>query len=179
VEFVQADIAGFSRHTPFDLVYARFLLTHVSDPASTLKSFYELLRPGGQVAIEDIDFSGHYTYPESRAFVRYKELYCGAVRARGGDPDIGLRLPALVKSRGFEEVEMNIVQPTGMHGEVKLVTPLTMENIADAVIREGLATRDEIDDLVNELYVFAADPDTISGIPRVVQVWARRPTERG
>jgi hypothetical protein len=50
-----------------------------------------------------------------------------------------------------------------------------MENIADAVLQDGLATRDEIDRLVRELYDFAADPNTITGLPRVVQVWGRRP----
>ena len=39
----------------------------------------------------------------------------------------------------------------------------------------GLATREEIDDVVRELYEFAADPNTVAGMPRVVQSWGRRP----
>jgi hypothetical protein len=43
------------------------------------------------------------------------------------------------------------------------------------VLSDGLATRDEIDRLVADLYAFAADPDTITGLPRVVQAWGHRP----
>ena len=52
---------------------------------------------------------------------------------------------------------------------MKLLHPLTMENIADAVIEDGSATRDEVDEIVRELYAFAADPGTLAGTPRIVQ----------
>lgn len=70
---------------------------------------------------------------------------------------------------------MHVVQPIGMSGEVKLLTPLTMENIAGAVIEDGAATREEVDEIVRELYAFAADPDTVAGTPRIVQAWGGRP----
>jgi hypothetical protein len=62
-----------------------------------------------------------------------------------------------------------------MTGETKLINPLTMENIAGAVLEDGLATREEIDRIVRELYDQAADPSTVAGTPRVVQAWGRRP----
>jgi ubiquinone/menaquinone biosynthesis C-methylase UbiE len=40
---------------------------------------------------------------------------------------------------------------------------------------DGLAWQEEIDDVVQELYEFAANPNTVAGMPRVVQAWARRP----
>ena len=50
-----------------------------------------------------------------------------------------------------------------------------VENIAEAVLTDGLASREEIDRIVADLYAFAADERTITGMPRVVQAWARRP----
>ena len=97
------------------------------------------------------------------------------VRARGGDPNIGPRLPLLLEACGFERVEVCVVQPIGTRGDVKLINALTLENIADAAMADGLATREEIDGLVRDLYAFAADPKTITGLPRVVQSWGRRP----
>ena len=70
-----------------------------------------------------------------------------------------------------------MVQPIGTEGEAKLINPITMENIAGAVLEDGLATREEIEDVVRELYEFAADPNTVAGMPRVVQSWGRRPLE--
>jgi len=175
VDFRLADIREASALAPFDIVYARFLLTHLSDPGSAVSAFYRHLRPGGYLGVEDIDFSGYFTCPESKAFRRYHELYCATVVRRGGDPNIGPRLPELLKQGGFEDVGVAIVQPVGMEGEAKLINPLTMENIAGAVLADGLASQEEIDEVVRELYEFAADAHTVAGMPRVVQVWGRRP----
>jgi len=177
VDFRLADIreAGALDARSFDIVYSRFLLTHLSDPASAVSAFYKHLRPGGMVGVEDIDFSGYFTYPESKAFRRYHELYCATVVRRGGDPNIGRRLPGLLKHGGFEAIGVSVVQPIATEGEAKLINPVTMENIADAVLADGLASPQEIQEVVRELYEFAANPDTVAGVPRVVQVWGRRP----
>jgi SAM-dependent methyltransferase len=175
VEFQFADLRDGLDASDFDLAYSRFLLTHLSDPAGALSTLSRVLRPRGLMVLEDIDFSGCFTHPESGAFRRYHELYCAAARRRGGDPDIGPRLPGLLKQCGFEDIQMNVVQPIGMSGEVKLLNPLTMENIAGSVLEDRLASREEIDGIVRDLYAFAADPDTVAGTPRIVQAWGRLP----
>ena len=175
VAFQLSDIRETSTVAEFDIVYSRFLLTHLSDPVSIVRALYAQLLPGGRIAVEDIDFSGYFTYPKSEAFGRYHELYCATVSRRGGDPNIGPQLPQLLRRCGFEHVGVSIVQPVGTEGEAKLINPITMENIADAVLADGLATREEIDGVVRELYQFAADPNTVAGMPRVVQSWGRRP----
>jgi SAM-dependent methyltransferase len=159
----------------FNIVYARFLLTHLDNPLRAIAAFYRYLWPGGLAILEDIDFDGYFTYPESKAFQRYKELYCKVVRRRGGDPNIGPRLPILLSDGGFENVEMTVVQPMGTQGEVKLMNPITLENIADAILQDGLASRQEIDPLIQELYRFAENPRTVAGLPRIIQAWGRRP----
>ena len=57
--------------------------------------------------------------------------------------------------------------PTG------LSTSLDTE-VGKVVVDMGLATRTEIETLVQQLYDVAADPWTLAGIPRVFQVSARR-----
>jgi 2-polyprenyl-3-methyl-5-hydroxy-6-metoxy-1,4-benzoquinol methylase len=175
LEFRERDIRAHHAGSVFDVVYARFLLTHLDDPARVVAAFYKHLRPGGLVIIEDVDVRGCFTYPESKAFRRFLELYSAVVSRRGGDPDIGPRLPVLLADGGFEEVEMNIVQPAGTRGEVKLIYPLTFEGIADTVLEDRLATREEIDNVIDELFEFAENPRTVAGLPRVVQAWGRRP----
>jgi hypothetical protein len=49
-----------------------------------------------------------------------------------------------------------------------------MESIADAVLEDKLASREEIDSIVRELYDYAANPATIAGTARVVQSWGRK-----
>src|SRR5262245_56677564 len=106
VDFRVTEIQGSGREAEFDLVYARFLLTHLSDPDGALTEMRRLLRPGGVIVVEDVDFRGHFCHPESPAFQRYVELYTQAVRRRGADPDIGPRLPGLLLDAGYRGVQM-------------------------------------------------------------------------
>lgn len=168
---VRTDDAGEA----FDVVYARFLLSHLADPARAIGAFGRHLRPGGLVVVEDVDFSGSFTWPESAAHRRYEQLYCAVVQRRGGNPNLGPQLPVLLAEAGFEGVGMHVVQPAATEGEVKLLGPLTLENIAGAILADGLATREEVDDLVRQLRQFAADPRTVAGAPRIVQAWGRWP----
>ena len=62
-----------------------------------------------------------------------------------------------------------------MSGDTKLITPITLENIADAVIAEGVASRADVERLLVELYEFARDPSTVLSGPRIIETWAYRP----
>jgi len=175
VSFVQGDVAAVPGAGGYDAVYARFLLTHLRDPLAAVRAFHDALRPGGRLAVEDIDFDGCFAWPDSAAHRRYWGLYCTSVRRRGGDPCIGPRLPALLREAGFEVQGVAVAQPVGVRGEVKQVSTLTLENIAEVAIAEGLATREEIDRLLLDMVAYAQDESTLCGLPRIVQAWARRP----
>lgn len=178
VEFRFGDISKDVPAGQFDFVHARFLLTHLPNPADALIRMREALRPGGTLVIEDIDFTGYFFYPNNPALLRYVELYTEAAKRRGADANIGPRLPSLLTAAGFENVEMNVVQHASTAGEVKLLSPLTMENIADSVVAEGLATQEEIDRLLIAMYEFANTTGTIGSSPRIFEVWGRRGPEK-
>jgi SAM-dependent methyltransferase len=158
----------------YDLIYARFVLTHLTDPGRAVKNLMDQLAPGGALIVEDIDFSGHFCHPDSSAFWRYVEWYTHAVQSRGADPNIGPRLPGLLADAGLDQIEMHVVQPAGTRGEVKSISPITLEAIADAVLAAGLTTPQQLVQTVDELYAFAATDGTVLSIPRIVQAWARR-----
>jgi ubiquinone/menaquinone biosynthesis C-methylase UbiE len=174
VEFHLADITADRLDREFDLVHARFLLSHLSNPSAALSRIRNALRPRGIIVVADVDFRGHFSYPDCPALGRYVELYTQCARRRGADANIGPRLPSLLEEAGFENVQMNVVQPSGTTGEVKLLNPITMENIAAAVLVEGLATQAEVKQLVAELYEFARASGTVAGLPRIVEAWGRQ-----
>ncbi len=171
VEFRLADITQSAPELEFDLVHARFVLTHLADPAAALARMRGGLRRGGVIVVEDIDFRGHFCCPESAALWRYVELYTELVRRKGGDANIGPRLPALLTDAGFENVQLHVVQPAGVVGEVKLITPITMERIGSAVVAEGLASAAEVAQVVAALYEYARTPGSVGSLPRVVEAW--------
>jgi SAM-dependent methyltransferase len=180
VEYRRADVTTEDPGAGFDLVYTRFLLTHLRDPAGACDRLRRALRPGGAVIVEDIDLSGSFCHPDCPAYRRYCEVYVATARARGVDPNIGPRLPELLRGAGFEHVGVSAVQPVGavsegLEGDVKLACALTLENIAEAAVAAGVAEREELDRAIDELYRFAADAVTLMSFPRIVQAWARRP----
>ena len=81
----------------------------------------------------------------------------------------------MLADAGLADVEMRVVQPAGLTGEVKLLAPITFEAIADAVVDARLAGRDEIAKVIDELWAYATTDGTLASIPRVVQAWARNP----
>ena len=84
IEFRAARIGEDDISGPFDVVYSRFLLTHLPDPTSAVRQFHEVLPPGGLIALEDIDFSGYFTHPFSAAHQRFADLQPGRAVARRG-----------------------------------------------------------------------------------------------
>jgi SAM-dependent methyltransferase len=158
----------------FDLVYTRFLLCHLRIPTRALSWMASCLKPGGVLAVEDCDFTGHFCYPPLPAFDRYVEL-CGEVmRRRGGDPNIGLKLPQMMTNAGLILGGVTVAHPSDVDGDVKLLNALTMENIAEAVLSDGLATPEEVHQLLSALNASTQDKGTFASVTRTIQVWARK-----
>src|SRR5262245_912750 len=75
VEFCHSDAAICQEEEAHDLVYARFVLTHLSEPEKCLNAMVKACRPNGLIVVEDIEFSGSFCYPHCAAYQRYVELY--------------------------------------------------------------------------------------------------------
>ena len=174
VTLVQGDARSLDAGGVYDLVYARFLLTYLAERAEVLSRIRRALVPGGVVVVEDIDFSAHVAEPRSPAFDRYVSLFSEVVRRRGGDADVGPKLPRLLVEAGFEDVGVSVVQLAFLGGEGKELAAVTYQGIAESVVAEGLASRAELDASLEQLRRFIARPDTLVTTPRVVQTWGRR-----
>jgi hypothetical protein len=95
------------------------------------------------------------------------------VRNRGGDPNIGPRLPGLLRDAGCDDVQMKVVHHVALEGGIKLLSCVTLESIAEAVLQDELTTEEELGATIKEFYAFARDPHTVLGGPRIFQVWGR------
>jgi ubiquinone/menaquinone biosynthesis C-methylase UbiE len=153
------------------VVYARFILSHLTEPTRLLRSAMEVLDRGGTLVVEDIDMGGSFCDPPSRAYARYTELYIAAGQRRGADPLIGRRLAGLLEQAGFKDIQVGLVQPFGRTGDVKRMASLTFQAISGGLVDSGLATADEVTNILAELEAFAARPDTAMSIPRIFQAW--------
>jgi SAM-dependent methyltransferase len=156
-----------------DLVHMRFILGHLPEPEKAVARMAAVLRPGGLMIAQDVEMRATIVHPPSRAFEASLDLYRRAAEARGAHPDIGLALPAMLEAAGLAPVEMHIVQPAGLRGEVKELVAISWDAVVDAVVGAGLATRQECLEIGEELHQLAADETVVMGAPRIVQAWGR------
>ena len=66
--------------------------------------------------------------------------------------------------------------PINCVASAKQMAAVTMEHIREAVVETGLATDEGIDDVIEEMNAFSDDSRTVLSLPRIFQVWGKRPT---
>ena len=133
------------------------------------------MRPGGLVAVEDIYTPSLHAEPTVPALDRLAAIYSATVRARGGDPAIGPRLPAQLTAAGLVDVrERTVVNPMTTAHE-KLFLAQLLDNMRAAILDTGSATPDELAHVRAEVAAAADRPDTTFFQARMHQVSARRP----
>jgi ubiquinone/menaquinone biosynthesis C-methylase UbiE len=158
----------------FDISYARFLLSHLERPLDALKKMVAATKTGGKVVVEDIQFSGHFSYPSNKAYDEYLKLYSGVVKRKGGNAEIGPKLFKLFHEAGIADIGFDIVQPTFTKGQGKWMAYLTLEKIKDSLVNEGIIEAAIVDDLLQELKIFTEDETTMMSLPRVFRVWGSK-----
>jgi 2-polyprenyl-3-methyl-5-hydroxy-6-metoxy-1,4-benzoquinol methylase len=173
VAFHVADLFDYRPEAPFDLVYARFLLSHLRDPSGAIAHLRQMLKPSGVLVVEDIEISGCFCHPPSPVFNRAGELYRATILRKGTDPDIGPKLPELLMAAGLQDVGVNVAQPAFLAGEGKAMMSLTLKRISGAVLAERLMSAPELDALSAELVAFESRSDALIGLPRIFQAWGR------
>jgi SAM-dependent methyltransferase len=175
VTFRRLEAEELAEESAYDLVFARYLLSHLPRPQRAIEAMVRAARPGGRLVLEDVFFPGHVCYPSNAAFDRFVELYQAVAREKeGGDAAIGVRLLGMALEAGLVDVRVGLVVPTFREGEGKWVTRVTMEHIRGAVVGAGLASDSEVDKVVSELGRLADDDRTLMSIAPTFQVWGRK-----
>ena len=110
VRHLQADLyAPAPEPEAFDLVYARLVLMHLPDPARAIDVLSSWLKPGGVLAIADLDCStctpADPDAPGASQFAAALDTVRTAMQACAlMDPAFGARLPALIGAAGYHGV---------------------------------------------------------------------------
>jgi ubiquinone/menaquinone biosynthesis C-methylase UbiE len=175
VDFVHRLVQDWSSRPEYDVVCSRFLLQHVPDPRSLIRAMWNAVRPGGVLMAEDTDWMGWSTDPPRPAMDFLRDRYLTLLERRGGDGRIGLKLRRYFHEEGIPSPETTLVAPLRLDSDRKSIAWLTIDATADAFIKEGLASREELDSIASSLREMAADPRAIVTGPKTFQVWARKP----
>lgn len=161
----------------FDVAYARLVLSHLADPMAMLRNMVGVLRPDGFVAVEDLYTGTLRSDPPATALDDLQQIYCATVRATGGDPTIGPRLPALLTAAGLSDITHTTVDNPMTTPADKVFLVELLDNMREAILRTGAATPADLTRVRAGVQAAAQDPSSTFYQARIHQVSGRRPTE--
>jgi SAM-dependent methyltransferase len=159
---------------PFDLVHARLVVEHVTDPAAAIKRLVGWLRPGGWLVIEDVDWTTRFPISPAAEFDQaLAAALQAATAAVGYDPSFGRRLPALLSGSGLTDIDAQVRAHLirGASPEVE-VLKLTVERLIPAITAAGLINAATAARALAQ----CADPAFATMPPSMISAWGRAST---
>lgn len=182
VETVQSDLARLDlgdRHV--DVIWSRWVLSFTPDPRGILARVVQALRPGGLfIAHEYANYSDFTIEPHDPVFDRFIEAVGASWRAFGGDPDIGLKFPAMLAELGLEALSytphMFATRPTDMSWRWPIAW--LKGGAIGRLVELGFLPAADAETFENWLDERAADPQTLMITPMVLECIARVPATR-
>jgi ubiquinone/menaquinone biosynthesis C-methylase UbiE len=85
----------------FDVVHAHQVLQNLTDPVGALRVLARVTRPGGLVAVRDVDYASMVWHPASDGMTRWLDLYRRLARLNHAEPDAGRHLVAWAHAAGL------------------------------------------------------------------------------
>lgn len=159
-----------------DIVYSRWVLCFVSAPELVVEGIANVLRPGGVLAVQEYaNYATQTLAPESAAFQRVVQAIIKSWRQRGGDPDIGLRLPAMMMKHGLR---VESIQP--LHRIARPSSPLWlwptafMRSFVPTLVAGGFLSEADRQAFEQEWTAHSNDETAFYWAPPVMEIIARK-----
>jgi 2-polyprenyl-3-methyl-5-hydroxy-6-metoxy-1,4-benzoquinol methylase len=104
VSFEVGDVYALeSDDDSFDVVHAHQVLQHLTDPVAALREMARVCRPGGVIAVRDVDYGAVSWFPGDDGLDRWLDLYYRVARRNEGEPDAGRMLLAWAHAAGLRD----------------------------------------------------------------------------
>jgi len=145
----------------FDMVFCRFLLIHLPDPKRALLSMASKLNENGILCCEEPTTYTLSCYPPNPFFEKANLLTQQLGNKKGVDYNFGEKIFSLFQELFDyqESIEVNFFQTPILSQRHKQIFPMSFDQVSVQLLREQLATTDELDEIKASLWTFAnAEP---------------------
>jgi ubiquinone/menaquinone biosynthesis C-methylase UbiE len=103
--FARADVMALPYAAgSFDVVHAHQVLQHLTDPVGALREMARVARPGGIIAVRDVDYASMVWHPASEGMTRWLDVYRRLARLNHAEPDAGRHLVAWAHAAGLDDL---------------------------------------------------------------------------
>src|ERR1700712_4415743 len=104
VTFEVGDVYALSEpDDSFDVVHAHQVLQHLTDPVAALREMARVCRPGGLLAVRDVDYAATTWFPADAGLTGWLDLYSQVARRNDAEPDAGRRLLSWAHAAGLRD----------------------------------------------------------------------------
>jgi SAM-dependent methyltransferase len=154
----------------FDLVHARMLLIHLPTRLDALRRLAGAVRPGGWLAVTDVDFTLVEVEPSNPAWERTWAAFWDAMVSAGLDLHYAHRLGADLRALELSGVEGDYHFTRGCGGSLSAaVVSLTIERVRERMLGLGAG-----DDDIDEARRLLEDPESNFRGPTICTARARK-----
>jgi ubiquinone/menaquinone biosynthesis C-methylase UbiE len=137
----------------FDVVHAHQVLQHLTDPVSALREMARVCRPGGVIAMRDVDYGAFVTFPADEGLERWLDLYHRVARRNGAEPDAGRRLLSWAHAAGLRDTVASASTYCYASPEERewwghsWAGRATSSSFAEQAVAYGLASTDDLEEI--------------------------------
>ncbi len=127
--FLKGDALSLNiKECSFDIVYCRYVLEHVTDPATALREMFRVLKTRGRLFIQENNILITALYPDCPSYSLMLGKFADLQSHIGGDAEIGKKLFSLLKQAGFRSISLSI-GPEVHHYDMPTFDPWIVNSI--------------------------------------------------
>ena len=159
---VEAPPLGVDEWGSFDVAHARFLLEHVPDPLTVVRTMVRAVRRGGRIILADDDYDVMRLWPEPPGLAPVWQAYQRTYDRHRNDPIVGRRLVQLLHQAGAQPRRNTWVFFGGCAGHPDF---------------EGYALNlaKIIEEAVDEIADTGTPPESVHAALEALSIWRKRP----
>lgn len=150
----------------FDIVHVHQVLQHISDPIQALREMRRVAKANGGI-VAARESAQLLWYPENKGIAQGQELRARVAHAKGGNPNPGRLIHTWAKQAGFKRAQIQTSTGTWCFSTPEerkywggtMGARVTGSGFATAVVDEGYATMEELEDIARGWKDWVDDED--------------------